>query len=139
MRKKQWFILLVLIAIITAFVVYEVCATPSAPFEQAKTLALTSSPDGDGDCIFGKKLIEKDVQVIYLVGYFPRLKVISGAVATIEKMVTVIYSGEIDTYGITVTDMQTGKVLVTKSISPNEASDMMDNILKHLINTGVSF
>jgi hypothetical protein len=128
-----------LAALLCVIVAFNIFAAPAAQFEQARVLALTAAPDVDGDYIVGKKLIEKDTQVVYLVGYFPRLKVTSGGVATVEKMVTVIYNEEIDSYGTTITDMQTGRVLMSKEISEDEASKMMGNILKHIINIGISY
>jgi hypothetical protein len=137
MRKKQWFILVSLIIVIIGFLVYNSFSEVSPAFETAKTLAMTAVPDEDGDYIFGKKVVEKDIQMVYLVGYFPRLKIVSGAVATIEKMVSVIYDEETDIYGTTIKDMQTGRVLSIKSITRKEAHEMMGNILKHLVNNGI--
>jgi hypothetical protein len=137
MRKKQWIICAALAALICAFVIYNVFAVPSPGFEKAKKLALTAAPDNDGDRIVGKKIIENGVSVTYLVGYFYRVRSIAACVATPEKMVGVIYNEESDSYWTTVTDMDTGRILISKEITQEKASEMMSNILKHLVNTGI--
>jgi hypothetical protein len=137
MRKKQWIVCAALVALIFSFVIYNVFAVASPEFETAKRLAMTAAPDSDGDCIVGKKTVEKDVRVIYFVGYFPRVKTIAGCVSTDEKMVSIAYIEEKDSYWTSITDMGTGRILVSKEITQDEASKMMDNILKHLVNSGI--
>jgi hypothetical protein len=137
MRKKQWIICATLVALIFAFVIYNVFAVVSPEFETSKKLALTATPDSDGDCIIGKKITENGVQVVYLVGYLFRVKTIAGCVATPEKMVSVAYNETDGVYSTSITDMQTGRILVSREISQEQASKIMGIILKHLVNSGI--
>lgn len=135
MRKKQWIICAALVALIIAFVIYSVYADVSPEFEAAKKLAMTATPDGDGDLVIGKRVI--DSKTTYMIGYFPRLKSIAGGILTDGKMLSVIYDEEKDSYGATLTDADTGKILVIRKITKEKASEMMANILKRLVNTGI--
>ncbi len=137
MRKKQWIICATLVVLIFAFVIYNVFAVASSEFEVAKKLSMTATPDSDGDCIVGKKITENGVQIVYLVGYFLRVKTIAGCVATPEKMVAVAYDEENNTYETMIADIQTGRILVSREISQDQASKIMGNILKHLVNSGI--
>lgn len=139
MRKKQWIISAVFVALILSFVVYNVFAVIAPEFETAKRLAMTGIPDGDGDYVVGRKITKNGDAVIYMVGYFPRLGYISGCIVAGPRgpLLVVSYDEANDCYFATVNSLQTGQLLSSEELTRDRASEIMSNILKHLIDTGI--
>jgi hypothetical protein len=141
MRKKQWAILSILLLIIFVFLIYSAFSSATPGFEAAKKLALAGVPDKDGDYMVGKKTNIDVGPISYAVGYFPSYKIIAGCILnfTRNEMLVVTYDEEADAYVACISDLKTGKVLAIKEIKKDQASEIIDNILKQLSNIGIKY